>query len=1156
MMSILHDWYPGDSALEFVLIVAVGVALLSGVAWIVSCRLGRQPATRHLVLSSALFGCLAMPILAAALSDCGCAFIAIPLLPAESFRVDTGSAHVGSPSGWMLEPMARDALGAASDGRGEPVALARAHVTRAPVEQPQVPVSGLTTTAMPLLSTRELPQALGAVGWPGRFRETATFVQIVWGCGSLILIVRFACGCWLVHRLRRSSRLLHETSVCQLRDDISRALGIRRPPQIQACPRVTTPVAVGLLRPIVILPERLIGEIREEQMRDILVHELAHVRRRDTLFVLVQELARAVYWPIVPVHGLVRELGRAREELCDNHVLQVRDAVSYGETLLHLAELSFKARPLGAAVGILHWRGDLERRIAGFLEEGRSTMTRSNRWLAGIVVLLFLLGGSLASATRFIAGRETKAAESAPVHEAREGQAEALAQQPAPAPQENRSMLVHVLGPDGRPMAGVKIHRGVWTRKRIPNANMKYVSDENGEARVDLPEGIYIFRLWARAKGFVPLFAHWEEEDVPERSLPAEYTLRLQQGTVIGGVIRNSDGQPIKGVSVDVMLNRGGQVEGRTGPDMWLSEDETPVIDADGRWSLNNIPPSLNLDLRLKLSHPDYISDRQWGESQDQQGVDLKALRSRKATITMRGGLLATGTVTDPEGKPVVGAVVVRGDDPYLEVGSQEVRTDEQGRYRFPPLPAGSVTVTVMAQGWMPALRKVEIRRGMPPYDFRLEPGRDLRIRFVDSAGKPVPGVHVGIARWRGGQSLYNHRHPDVLDTHIPEQADENGVYRWSWAPGDAVTYSFGKEGFVRHGAALIAAASEQTVTLPRILKISGKITDATTGQPVRQFIAIPVTEFRPGFLIIDRSRAKVFSEGTYELEGDRTDVSYRVRIEADGYRSAMSDLVPAGSPTASFDFRLEAAPALTGRILDPRGQPVKDARVYLATHTQSLNNWSDDQNMVTGNQKVLTDDQGRFSHPAQFERYTIVAVHDRGYAEITLEPNQQPGDLMLKDWAHIEGRLLQAGQPVPGVWVSFRPLRLMGGVSPHIQDQISVKTDGAGKFLFPRVPPLKVSIQAQALGLAGFPAHLRPVRATRSAAGRTSWYLISAAREQSSRAGSDSPARPLRRSICTNRSTGCSAGRPASSRRRKSGRSGSPLGMVGTTPGRRHRRG
>ena len=111
--------------------------------------------------------------------------------------------------------------------------------------------------------------------------------------------------------------------------------------------------------------------------------------RRDHLIVLLQELARALYWPIVTVHGLIRELGQAREELCDNHVLRGRDALSYGETLLHLAELSWEARPLRTTVGILHWKGALERRIAGLLDQRRSTMTGNSRWLACLVALVF-----------------------------------------------------------------------------------------------------------------------------------------------------------------------------------------------------------------------------------------------------------------------------------------------------------------------------------------------------------------------------------------------------------------------------------------------------------------------------------------------------------------------------------------------------------------------------------------------------------------------------------------------------------------------------------------------------------------------------------------------------------------------------------------------
>jgi thiol-disulfide isomerase/thioredoxin len=385
----------------------------------------------------------------------------------------------------------------------------------------------------------------------------------------------------------------------------------------------------------------------------------------------------------------------------------------------------------------------------------------------------------------------------------------------------------------------------------------------------------------------------------------------------------------------------------------------------------------------------------------------------------------------------------------------------EHGRYRLPPLPSGKVTITVMAPGWMPVLTKVDIRQGMSPFDFQLQPGKDLQIRFVDQAGKPVPGVGVAIDNRRGGESLYNHRHPNVLDTRIPIEADESGLYRWTWAPDDAVTFKFFKEGYARHQASLTASANEQTVTLPKVLRITGKVTD-TAGRPVKGMTAVPVIEFRPGNLVVERNRAKGPFDGTYTVETDRTDLSYRVRIEASGYRTAMSETARAGMVDPSFDLRLETAPPLEGRLVDSGGQGINDARVYLATQSQNLENWPDDANVISFNQKVYTDRQGRFSFPAQFEPYAVVAVHDRGYAEVHLEPSQQPGELTLKNWARIDGRLLHAGQPTPSASISFAPVRLRNGASPHIHDHFMVKTDRDGRFEFPRVPPVKSHVSAQ----------------------------------------------------------------------------------------------
>jgi beta-lactamase regulating signal transducer with metallopeptidase domain/thiol-disulfide isomerase/thioredoxin len=1038
-MALLRDWYPGDPALELVAIVALGVAALSGIAWLVSRGLACRPALRHLVLLSALAGCLGLPALAAAFHLARFAVVAIPVLPERATSTRPTPAAIAEPSPRVLTPL-------------EPSAPAASALR--PFPMPAGP------GAAPIEPRRVEPPAEPSLTG----REIATLLLLAWAGGGALMLARLArCGV-LVRRLCRASVPLADPSLERLVAEACRALGLRWRPEVRISPRSPTPLAAGLYRSAVILPQRLIGEVTDDELHDVLLHELAHVARRDPKAVLVQEFVRAVYWPIVPVHAMLAELARAREELCDNHVLQARDAVSYGQTLLHLAELALQARPLAAAVGILHWRGALERRIAGFLDQRRSTRTRTSRLLAGAVLLTFLGAGGLAAATRLTAADEESGRTPAPIPAVDDG--------PGARPDEpaKRTMRVLVLGPDGRPMPGVRIHRSVWTRKPGARGNLDVVTDDEGRVELEVPEGIYIWRLWARAGDYVPLFAHWEEAENPERNLPAEFTFKLDRGTTIGGVVRDPDGKPIKGVSVEAMLSRGPESsgDGHTGPDMWLAEGGAAArTDAEGRWSLNNIPPGLNLDLKLRLTHADYISDTEWGTLQQEQGIGLKDLRTRKATITMRGGLVATGTVTDPQGKPVAGAVVVRGNDPYLEWGSQEVRTDPQGLYRFPPLPAGSINVTVIARGWMPALRNVEIKPGMGPFDFRLDPGKELKLRFVDAAGKPVPGVYVGIDGWRAGKSLYNHRHPNVLDTGIPDRADDQGRYVWTWAPADAVTYGFYKEGMAEQTARLTAEGREQTVSLPQVLKISGKVTDAATGRPIPRFVAMPVIEDMPGRLFTERNHIKNCSDGSFSIQSDRhgrrsdgPDAACRVRIEAEGYRSAISEAVRPGTPHAPLDIRLEPAPPLAGRVVDPSGKPIQGARVHLATRSQIIMNPEDDQG--TFNQQVLTGSEGAFAFPAQCERYALVIIHDRGYAEAAGAPDRQPGDLALRPWARIQGRLLQAGKPITGVWVTFQPLRLLGGDRPHVQQDLSVQTDRDGRFAFPRVPPVKGSVRAQ----------------------------------------------------------------------------------------------
>ena len=79
------------------------------------------------------------------------------------------------------------------------------------------------------------------------------------------------------------------------------------------------------------------------------------------------------------MHWLNRQLTDACEEICDNYVLAHRDPLRYAETLLRVATVVGSSRRGLPFVGMLHWRGKLESRIAGLIDENRNKSTRHPR---------------------------------------------------------------------------------------------------------------------------------------------------------------------------------------------------------------------------------------------------------------------------------------------------------------------------------------------------------------------------------------------------------------------------------------------------------------------------------------------------------------------------------------------------------------------------------------------------------------------------------------------------------------------------------------------------------------------------------------------------------------------------------------------------------
>ena len=202
---------------------------------------------------------------------------------------------------------------------------------------------------------------------PARF-EWRTYLVVAWVLGAVVVLGRATIG---VAMLRRRLRGAEPASggVLELLARCRREMSLRTAPPLLLTDAVAGPAVFGFVRPRLLVPPRLIDELTADELRFVLLHELAHVRRRDALANAALVLAQAVHW-FNPVARLALSRCRAERELaCDALVMSVdrnpTAATGYGRAVLRVADaFSLARRAPVAAVGMIHTRSQLRRRIA------------------------------------------------------------------------------------------------------------------------------------------------------------------------------------------------------------------------------------------------------------------------------------------------------------------------------------------------------------------------------------------------------------------------------------------------------------------------------------------------------------------------------------------------------------------------------------------------------------------------------------------------------------------------------------------------------------------------------------------------------------------------------------------------------------------------
>lgn len=263
------------------------------------------------------------------------------------------------------------------------------------------PREELTEDVLPLEPAADVPAAQlqpDAAGEEATLLPLDAVLTALWLTGAAALLAWRLLGSWaFARRVRRWSRPA-PAEVLALYDKVRADMGVRRGAPLAVCPAVDSPLAVGLLRPRLLLPR---GEWEEAELAFILRHELTHLCRRDLWYKALLLLAQALHWFNPLVWLMVRQAEADIELTCDDAVVAGRcggDRRAYGEALLGCLHRQRGPAPLsthfygGAAV--------IKARLRNILGDGR------RRWGAGALTAALVLTAAAGCAVGVSAAAE------------------------------------------------------------------------------------------------------------------------------------------------------------------------------------------------------------------------------------------------------------------------------------------------------------------------------------------------------------------------------------------------------------------------------------------------------------------------------------------------------------------------------------------------------------------------------------------------------------------------------------------------------------------------------------------------------------------------------------------------------------------------------
>jgi beta-lactamase regulating signal transducer with metallopeptidase domain/peptidoglycan/xylan/chitin deacetylase (PgdA/CDA1 family) len=223
------------------------------------------------------------------------------------------------------------------------------------------------------------------------FSDRLPFVVGLWFFGVAFFALRLTGGVWQLHLYKTRATAAPELVWQERFAALCEKLKIRRTVKFLRSNLIQTPIVVGWLKPVILVPASVFLQITAKELETVIAHELVHIRRRDALVNFAQSLIEVLFFHHPCVWWISSVVRREREFATDEAVIETLENshIVYASALANLEEIRLltnqKLSPLTTAAVK---GGNLMQRITKILQKNTETSAANSAWSAGLALML------------------------------------------------------------------------------------------------------------------------------------------------------------------------------------------------------------------------------------------------------------------------------------------------------------------------------------------------------------------------------------------------------------------------------------------------------------------------------------------------------------------------------------------------------------------------------------------------------------------------------------------------------------------------------------------------------------------------------------------------------------------------------------------------